>query len=57
MCKVCKCICDNCLACRADKTKRPGHKMWDPVQKKLVEDSGSILMNEAGPFSSGGTHI
>ncbi len=40
MCKVCRCSCDNCLDCRADKTKRPGHKMWDPVQKKLVEDGG-----------------
>ena len=29
MCKICKCSCDNCIACRADTSQNTGNKVFE----------------------------
>ena len=40
MCKVCKCVCDNCLACRADTSQNADRMGWDSDQNKYVSAPG-----------------
>jgi len=40
MCKVCKCSCDNCIACRADTSQNTGNKVFDSDKGKYVSAPG-----------------
>ena len=40
MCKVCKCSCDNCIACRANTSENPDRKRFDEDTGKMVSFAG-----------------
>tara|TARA_Y100001938_G_scaffold150752_1_gene243208 strand:+ start:4742 stop:4951 length:210 start_codon:yes stop_codon:yes gene_type:complete len=40
MCKVCGCRCDNCIACRANKSIRPDAMAWSDEEGKMVSAAG-----------------